>query len=277
MQSSYPEEDCAFDNYIMEILLLDEEEEEEAEEEDMRTRLAAALLLMGAEADCEVHLECRRSHRAYLTRPELMANPRVLSPWQSLYRSQSDRAFITTMGLDTATFNHILFTGFQYEWDNTSIPRPDTSASGQVRLDARSLDAPGALGLVLHYLNSTMRELSLQQIFSLIPTTVNRYLHFGLDILQEVLHKIPAACIKWPTSSQMSEYAEIISIRHPKLGIMSEGVFCGAFGSIDGLNVPMATADDAEVENATYNGWLHAHVCSNVLVFSPKGMYYIKT
>ena len=32
-------------------------------------------------------------------------------------------------------------------------------------LMARSLNAAGALGLVLHYLNSTMQEISLQQIF----------------------------------------------------------------------------------------------------------------
>src|SRR5882724_6501747 len=50
-----------------------------------------------------------------------------------------------------------------------------------------------------------------------------------------------------------------------------DGQFQGAFGSIDGLNCPIATADDIELENASYNGWLHAHICSNVFVFSPCG------
>ncbi|KAG2079010.1 hypothetical protein BDR04DRAFT_997850, partial [Suillus decipiens] len=33
------------------------------------------------------------------------------------------------------------------------------------------LNAGGALGFILHYLNSTMQETSLQQIFALIPCT----------------------------------------------------------------------------------------------------------
>jgi hypothetical protein len=73
----------------------------------------------------------------------------------------------------------------------------DVSATGKPRLCARSLDAAGALGLVLHYLNSTMREISLQQIFALIPTTVSRYITFGLKILLKVLQKMPDATIEW--------------------------------------------------------------------------------
>lgn len=45
----------------------------------------------------------------------------------------------------------------------------------------------------------------------------------------------------------------------------------GAIRSIDGLNVALATLDDPELENATYNGWLHGHFAGCVLVFSPQG------
>ncbi|KAG9095375.1 hypothetical protein FS749_010561 [Ceratobasidium sp. UAMH 11750] len=45
----------------------------------------------------------------------------------------------------------------------------------------------------------------------------------------------------------------------------------GAFGFIDGLNLPVATSADPYIENAHYNGWLHAHVVSNVIVFAPNG------
>jgi len=45
-----------------------------------------------------------------------------------------------------------------------------------------SLDGAGALGLVLHYLGSAMLEVSLQQIFTLIPATLNRYLEFAEEI-----------------------------------------------------------------------------------------------
>lgn len=46
----------------------------------------------------------------------------------------------------------------------------------------------------------------------------------------------------------------------------------GAFGSIDGLNLPVETSDDPELENMTYNGWLHGHFCSSVFAFSATGV-----
>ena len=110
----------------------------------------------------------------------------------------NDHAFITTMGIDVATFSHLLDQGFAETWDSTPIPRNDVSLGAFPHIDWRSLDAAGALGLVLHYLASTMHKLSLQQIFGLIPTTVSRYLSFSLQILLTVLRKIPTARIEWP-------------------------------------------------------------------------------
>ncbi|KAG2097262.1 uncharacterized protein F5147DRAFT_656396 [Suillus discolor] len=63
-------------------------------------------------------------------------------------------------------------TDFVKHWYHTPIPR----------VEQRSLDAGGALGLILHYLNSTMHQISLQQTFTLIQTTVSWYLSFGLHI-----------------------------------------------------------------------------------------------
>jgi hypothetical protein len=133
------------------------------------------------------------------------------------------------------------------------------------------LDAAGALGLALHFLNSTMREISLQQIFALIPSTVTRYIDFSLDILLHILRCMYAARIAWPNVEEMEEYAELIGRRHAALAKDQAGAWVGAFGSIDGLNCPIASSEDPELENASYNGWLHSHVCSNVIVFSPRG------
>ena len=36
----------------------------------------------------------------YLTRPDLFPDPRNDTPWQALYHSQNDHAFITTMGFN---------------------------------------------------------------------------------------------------------------------------------------------------------------------------------
>ena len=56
------------------------------------------------------------------------------------------------------TFELIVQSGFAEHWYTRPIPRTDSSSHGEPRPGARSLDAWGALGLVLHYLNSTMLE-----------------------------------------------------------------------------------------------------------------------
>lgn len=168
------------------------------------------------------------------------------------------------MGINVATFEHILSSGFAFEWNNFTIPRPDTNSAGDPRISRRSLDAEGALGLIYHYLTSAMPDVAIQQIFALIPTTVSRYRKWALDILLRVLRQLPEARIAWWRDGEECEADNaLIRARHPLLG--------GAIGSIDGLNILTASSDDPEVENATYNGWLHGHFTSSILVFSPRG------
>jgi len=63
-------------------------------------------------------------------------------------------------------------------WETSPIPHNDVCATGGPRVWHRSLYGAGALGLVLHYLGSAMLEVSLQQIFALIPATLNRCYDF---------------------------------------------------------------------------------------------------
>ena len=240
------------------------EEEEEAEDYAMEAAATTLLIYIGAEESRLARARNRQPNRLYLCRPQLCPNPRVGTPWQYLYHSHSDRAFITTMGFDIETFKSILQAGFAEMYYETPIPRDDVAATGAPRPGSRSLDAAGALGLVLHYLNSTMREISLQQIFALIPSSVSRYNTFALQILLETIRNMSDAAITWPhDESEFKEYNSLIVNRHPQL--------LGAFGGIDGLNLPTQTSEDQDVENATYNGWLSEHFISSVLAFSPKG------
>ena len=116
----------------------------------------------------------RRPHRLYLPRQELLPNPWDGTAWQQLWKSEEDRAFITTMGLDVATFRYILEgdNGFGIQWESSTIPRNDVCIYGGSRLDRRYLDGVGALGLILHYLGSSMLGVSLQQIFALTPASL---------------------------------------------------------------------------------------------------------
>ena len=239
-----------------------DEDDDEIEREQAAS--AAAVIVLSAEEARILRAERRKQSRLYLCRPQLLPNPRFNTPWQVLHASASDRAFITTMGFNVKTFKAIIDAGFGSAWYSTPIPRGDVHSTGKPRPGGRSLDAAGALGLVLHFLNSTMREISLQQIFALIPTTVSRYITFGLKILLAVLRKLPDAGIIWPRRVEdFQAYNDLIINRHPRL--------TGAFASIDGLNLPVQTAEDEEMENATYNGWLCEHFISSVLVFSPEG------
>lgn len=242
-----------------------EEDAEEDEEEIMRAA-AAALICAGAEESRLARIRNRLPSRLYLCRPQLLPNPRINTPWQALYRSRSDRAYITTMGFDVDTFELILSEGFAQKFYETPIPRDDVDTTGATRPGRRSLDAAGILGLILHYLNSTMREISLQQIFALIPTSVSRYINFALTILLATLRGMPDSHILFPQDDEdFEELNTLIVARHPRL--------LGAFGSIDGLNLPVQTSDDEDIENATFNGWLSEHFVSSVLAFSPKGMF----
>jgi hypothetical protein len=151
------------------------------DEED--TRMLAATLIAGIELARLDRVKTRNPKRLYLCHAHLLPDPHQNTPWQVLYASHSDRAFITTMGIDVLTFEFILTSGFASLWYHKSITHPDTNSQGIPCLNHHSLDAGGALGLVLHYLNSTMHETSLQQIFALIPATVSHYLSSGLPIL----------------------------------------------------------------------------------------------
>lgn len=106
-----------------------EEQEEQWEEEDLVEQAAGLLGLMriGAEEARKLHAEQRLAHRMYLTRPDLLPNPQVDTPWQVLYNRKNDRAFITTMGLNVASFELILSRGFSDHWNHTPITRHNIS------------------------------------------------------------------------------------------------------------------------------------------------------
>ncbi|KEP44928.1 DDE family endonuclease [Rhizoctonia solani 123E] len=208
----------------------------------------------------------RKRPRYYLTRPELQQSPMVGLGWQSIYQSCEDRAYIHVLGIDVGTFDYLMDSGFRHAWDTRPIKRTNTNQAGASRVGARSLDAAGGLGLVLHFLCSTMSEVSLQIIFALVLSTVSRYIDFALDILREVLEQIPEGHLGWPNPATMQANSNMINQKHKGAKYLK-----GAFGFMDGLNLPVTTSSDSDEQNANFNGWLHSHVVSNVIVFSPDG------
>lgn len=250
------------DNWIEDNLLFDDSDDEV---DYLWRRNVAVVYIFGAIVLGDRHRISRRERRSgHLVRANLQPQPRIESAWQSLYKSDDDRAFITTTSVDIETFRYLLSAGFRHAWNTRTIPRNDVSATGRTRLGRRSLDAEGALGLLLHHLCSTTNETGLQLIFAVVPSVLSRYIDFGLEILLEVLKGIPEAAISWPTLAEMQVYSDAIEERHPTIH--------GAFGFMDGLGVPVGVSGDPLVENANYNGWKKCHKVTSVIVFAPDGM-----
>jgi len=107
----------------------------------------------------------KRRNRFYLTRRNLNPSSRSATAWEYLYESKDDRAFILTMGVGVSVFQQLLDSGFEATWNTMPIPRDDVLSNAKLRVHHRSLTSTGALGLVLHHLNSTMVDYSLQLIF----------------------------------------------------------------------------------------------------------------
>ncbi|KAA1082932.1 hypothetical protein PGT21_020714 [Puccinia graminis f. sp. tritici] len=204
-----------------------------------------------------------RRFRTYLTQANLPLSPMAHSAWAYMWNTRCDRAFITTMGIDVGTFDDLLGR-FSETWNFSTIDRGDVNPHGEPQLGRRSLDAAGTLGLVLHWLCSTMSSYSLQQLFGITPAVCSRYLACGMDHLLEVLKAHPQARFLWPTTKHKAKvYSEPIQKNFPLL--------TKCFGFFDGLNLPVLVSDDEDIQNAYYNGWTCSHYCSCILAFASDG------
>jgi hypothetical protein len=94
-----------------------------------RRRIVASLLLHYLRRHWhraqELHGRPRRK-RVYLRRAELLPSPRLTSAWQSIYQSREDRAYIQVLGINVATFDYLLASGFEHAWNTRAITWTDT-------------------------------------------------------------------------------------------------------------------------------------------------------
>ena len=95
---------------------------------------------------------------------------------------------------------------------------------------------------------------------------INNTIHYYCPpFLIETLRSVHLAWVCWPQGDEFQELSQLVSNRYPLLSRV--------FGSIDGLNLQCQVLVDLEIENATYNSWLHGHYISSVIVFSSQGMF----
>jgi hypothetical protein len=72
------------------------------------------------------------------------------------------------MGVDVNTF-HVILQPFSLLWYGKTITRANVNPRGAPQPGRRTLDSAGCLGLVLHWLSSTMPAYNLQQLFAVTP------------------------------------------------------------------------------------------------------------
>ena len=119
-------------------------------------------------------------------------------------------------------------------------------------------------------MNSTCGEKALQMLFALPPATINRYINWGIYVLDHVTGLMPICRVVWPDEQKMQEYTEYIYAREPRM--------LGGIGFVDGLNLPVGKSSDKITNNQQYNGWTCKHYCSTVFCFAPDGTpmaYYL--
>jgi hypothetical protein len=199
-------------------------------EEEETLTIFLALGYLGAPGYCSI--------QTYLTQSDIPCNPMLDSAWASLWRSQSDRAFITTMGLDVTTFDDLLGR-FADRWNFSTIDWANVNRHGKPQIGRRLLDASGCLGLVLHWLCLTMASYTLQQLFAITPAVCLRYLLTGLQHLLLCLREHPQARFLWPTTKDKAP-------RHSKQIERKFPCLTNCIGFVDGVNLPVSVSADEE-------------------------------
>jgi hypothetical protein len=204
-----------------------------------RTILLMVLVLIRA------HLAVR--NRFYIRLPALP--PVQQSAWAALYASRDDPSMMTCTGFNTASFHSL---------HNLLFPVPPNHSG-----HPPSLDSHAKLGLILHYLNSSMMQKTLCQIFAVTEAIVSRDLNYMLNLLCEKLPTIPDAQIIWPNTNMMKSMSDAISSYHQNNYHI--------FGFVDGVSFPIGDDSNPLMQNAYYNRWKGLCTVSNLIVYGADG------
>jgi len=127
----------------------------------------------------------------------------------------------------------------------------------------RKINAEVCLGLVLVWTRTQGSLYALQPIFGLSYSCLTLWLRFGIRILQNILRKHPLARVKPPSAEEVRKMQLAVALRYPRLA--------DVWGCCDGLNIRFETSGSQQIQRIYYNGWLHGHYISNVLVFAFDG------
>lgn len=178
-------------------------------------------------------------NRAFLTTSAL-PDP-DLSAWKAQFQSTDDRAWVCVTGFNRNEFNTLLAV-FAEEF---TINKAGTGGRPTQHTTA------DALGLVLYWLNSSVKQKTLCQLFGFPPAAVSRILSRGLNALRAALDRLPTAAVEWPSEDDMKRCSDASFAVHQTIR--------GVWGAVDGLKLRINRPSDPDAQAAYYNGWIHQY------------------
>ena len=124
-------------------------------------------------------------NRTYLTISALSSPEQ--SPWNHLWRNGDDNSFANLTGFSRNAFHELHYVVFGRLVDEQE-PRK--------RGRPQKLNSVAKLGLILHFLNSTMKMKTLCQLFGASPAVTSRTVNDMLWLVENRLRSNPKAAVK---------------------------------------------------------------------------------
>lgn len=177
------------------------------------------------------------------------------SPWYIIWRNGTDNDFLSITSLTRRSFGYLL-TKFKdeyvFNWTTRRGGRP-----------SRVRDYHCVLSILLHSYCSPAHDKTWSELFGVAPSTLSRTLQKAEIALEKALCKMREARIVWPTLVEQVVMADKVQAKEPLL--------CGRWGFVDGKNYPVQEPSNSDMQNAMFNGWLHAVLITNCLLFAVDG------
>lgn len=158
--------------------------------------------------------------------------------------------FLVSLNFDRASLFYVLLPYFEEEQPRVNF-RSLYRTGPKVRERPPSISSPDLLGMALWYLKSTGRQQSICPLFGLIPSSVNVWLDYGLQVLLYVVKRKSRTefSVHGPTEAEMKASADNIKNNRPN-GRLLKGVFAVLqLLVVDSGRIPCADYLDPDLQN----------------------------
>jgi hypothetical protein len=177
------------------------------------------------------------------------------SVWYSQIKNADDSSLLNLIGFTRTTFQKIL-----REFSKYYIVKSGVGKKGRPTTFA---DKGAVLSMLLHFYTGSMELKTLCELFGVPLSTLSRSLSKAETALSMALKNLPDARIKYPSLDEQRQWSQLVENKEPLVK--------KRWGFIDGKNYCVQKPSDIDLQNAMYNGWLHATLITGTLCFGVDG------